>query len=129
MKKLAILMILAAALALSCGSEEEETTGKISGTISYNGVNQGTLGIAAFASLPPMSAPDGMALVTNPVFPQAYEIENLPSGSYYIYAYMDVGGNNLTMPGAEDPVSAFTAAIEVAGGETTAGVDLTLVDP
>lgn len=82
-------MILAAALAFSCGSEEEETTGKIIGTISYAGTNQGTLGIAAFASLPPMSAPDGMALVTDPVFPQVYEIENLLPGSYYVYTYLE----------------------------------------
>lgn len=132
MKKMLFLSFIAFGLAIfiSCGDDEEATTGTITGTVYYDGTNTGNVGIAAFTSLPPMEAPAGMRMITDPEFPQVYEISNLDPGTYYLFASMDVGGDNPTTPDyAEDPVSNFSSAINITAGETVSGVDLTLVDP
>ena len=55
-------------------------TGTVSGTISYQGNETGTLYVAAFDVCPPQGPPSGLATILMPTYPQAFTIEDLDEG-------------------------------------------------
>lgn len=129
MKKLLLSAVMVFTMLFSCGDDEGDTLGKIKGTVYYDGNDDGALKIAAHTSVPPKGAPMGYTTVDEPVFPQAYEITDLPGGTYYMFATIDVGGNNPIQYGDEDPISGFSDAVVVAAEDTVEGIDLTVQDP
>jgi len=74
--------------------------GSISGTVSYGGGGTGNVLIGAFDNAAFLGDPAGFAVVTTPL-PKAYSITNLPNGSYYLGAFLDLNGDNQRQ--AEEP--------------------------
>jgi hypothetical protein len=100
----ALLAMLALALGSgSCdGGETQPTGGTVTGVVSYSGTAQGTLCVAAFTEWPTLSAPEMYVTIPAPAYPQAYTLEGLDPGDYYIFAFIDVAPASPTMPGDED---------------------------
>ena len=104
------------------------TRGSVRGTVSYAGAGTGRLTVGIWPSTPPAGPPVDFFAATDPSFPIAYEITGLPAGTYYLGIVYDLGANNPTIPGAEDPRSFPSAAIEIVGGDSHT-IDVTLTDP
>ena len=76
---------------------EADGLGSIAGTITYNaiGTPDDILYIAVFDTAPEEGGKGLQALdISPPVFPVQYSFTNLPSGMYWITAYLDVGGDS-----------------------------------
>lgn len=98
-------------------------------TVTYTGTKMGGLTIAAFtgSTLPPIPPPAALATVPAPVtFPASRKLKLAP-GSYIITAYLDVGGNNTSGPGPEDPRQVEAKIVTFAGADVA--TDLVLGDP
>ncbi len=97
-------------------------------TVNYAGAQTGTLSIAAFKQFPPMSLPAGVAPPeAMPTFPEMGTILDLPPGTYYFTAILDIGNNNPMSPGPEDLQAVTMPPVEVMPG-MAAKVELTLMD-
>lgn len=59
------------------------------GIVDYAGEVDGALQIAVFPGFPPRGAPLASTRIDAPVFPQAYEINGVPPGRYYVLAIID----------------------------------------
>ena len=95
----------------------------VQGTVDYAGSQMGTLIVGLYDTCPPMGPPAQLKVqsIDMPVFPQAFSLENIKAGSYYIAAVLDIGNDNPTQPGPED-LLACSAQVEItdaAGAETT----------
>jgi len=120
---------LAALSTPACGgSEPEALGGTVIGEISYSGTVQGDLGVAAFLEWPTLSAPEMYVMIPSPSYPQAYRLERLDPGDYYIFAFIDRPPASPTLPGTEDIKSTPTSTTHVSETEPTT-VDITLTDP
>jgi hypothetical protein len=125
---LPVLVLLAA-----CGDSDDppavdaSSAPRVAATVRYTGSAQGTLVLAAFASMPPMGQPLGFAQMTTPTFPATLAIENLPAGTAYVLAMLDVAPASPQSPGPEDR-TVWSSAMSLAEGQT-ATVELTLTDP
>lgn len=105
------------------------TRGAVSGTVTYEGSGgAGRLTIGVWPSTPPAGPPTEFFAADDPTFPLEYELSGLSAGTYYLGVVYDIGSNNPTIPGAEDPSLFPTDPIEVEGGDTHTR-DVTLVDP
>jgi len=125
---------LLAALALpACGSAAATgdagapppAGGTVTGVVSYSGTQQGDLIVAAFIEWPTNWAPEMFVKVPSPSFPQAYALDGLDPGDYYIFAFIDVAPVSPTMPGLEDVKSTPTESVHVSDTEP-ATADVTL---
>ena len=78
----------------------------ISGTISYDGGETGTLYVAVFDDSDFGTANElAVESFDTPAFPQDYDFTGLEANAtYYVAAYLDVGNDNLGEPGTEDPL-------------------------
>ena len=65
--------------------------------------------------------------VQNPQFPFVYNFDDVPTGTYWVSAQLDIGGDNMTYPpGPEDPLGSIGPLLLPPGGElTTASFTLT----
>ena len=104
--------------------------GSVSGTIDFAGaVSPGdTLHLAVFDTdnyEPSDGPPAAFEDVLNPAFPYAYDISGLTSGTYWIGAYLDVGGDDPTEAGAEDPEDQIGPVL-LAPGTAEGSLDLLL---
>ena len=108
-------------------------TGSISGTIDYAGtVGAGdVLHIAVLATdnyAPSSGSPVAFLTVTGPTFPESFSFAGLPSATYWVGAYLDLGGDDEFGPGAEDPDHQIGPVLLAPGGSSTDN-DFTLLDP
>jgi hypothetical protein len=94
----------------------------VCGHVVYSGGKQGTLGVAAYATMTP-GFPDKFLTVDNATFPQAYALTGLADGDHWLQAILFVG-HAPGMPQAGDPQSPVTKVTVHAGAPAT--VDLTL---
>lgn len=109
-----------------CGASEADEPG-VATTIEYVGTAEGTLIVAAFASLPPMGAPQGFAQESAPAFPATLMLTDLPAGTFHLLAMLDVAPPSPMQPGPED-LTAWSDPSEVTA-DAHVDVELTLVDP
>jgi hypothetical protein len=96
-------------------------------TVEYGGTEMGTLNIAVFTSWPPAGPPKAFNQTMMPTFPVTKTLSNIPVGSYYVVAILDIGSNNPQSPGPEDLVTPTMMAVEVTANTKTP-VTLTLTD-
>ncbi|MCB9601242.1 MAG: hypothetical protein H6721_15590 [Sandaracinus sp.] len=129
------LPLFALTLALGCGgdgmnggSDAGADDGTFTGTVTYDGTGTGLLTVGVFDSTPPRGAPIRFFVVNEPTFPLEYTITGVLPGTYYLGAIFDVGGNNPTIPGSEDPVF-FPPEAHVVSAGSTFDIDVTLTDP
>jgi hypothetical protein len=128
---ISLLLLLAVS---GCGGGAEDAAedagtppsrGTVTGVVTYTGTQQGDLIVAAFTSWPTAWAPEMFVKVPSPSFPQAYTLEGLDEGDYYIFAFVDVPPVSPTIPGTEDVRSTPTATVHVsAAAPATADVAL-----
>ena len=100
--------------------------GVISGSIFYSGplAPGDVLHIGLFETedySPADGPPAGFADVLNPAFPYNYSFE-VSSGTYWVGAYVDVGGDDPSTAGPEDPESQSGPVLLAPGGAETANV-------
>lgn len=99
-------------------------------TVNYAGTATGTLNVVAITEFPPMGPPVAVASDDMPTFPYAATLSDLEAGEYIIFATLDVGGDNPTVPGPEDPQSDVTMPVVVTvDGPGPFMAEVTLVDP
>lgn len=99
-------------------------------TVIYEGAATGTLNVVAITEFPPMGPPVAVASDDMPTFPYVATLNDLEAGEYIIFATLDVGGNNPTIPGPEDPQSDVTMPVVVTvDGPGPFMAEVTLVDP
>ena len=112
-----------------------ETTGglvlaDIEVTVIYEGELTGTLNVVAVPEFPPMGPPVAVASDMAPAFPYMATLDDLEVGEYIIFATLDVGGDNPTIPGPEDPQSDVTMPVVVTvDGPGPFQAEVTLRDP
>lgn len=118
------------------GSMADSTTGgelvlaDVEVTVVYEGTATGTLNVVAITEFPPMGPPVAVASDMAPVFPYVATLGDLEAGEYIIFATLDVGGNNPTIPGPEDPQSDVMMPVTVVvDGPGPFMAEVTLVDP
>jgi len=114
-------------------SGADESTGEliladVEVTVMYEGMETGTLNVVALTEFPPMGPPSAIATDMEPTFPWMGSLTGLEPGEYIVFAVLDVGGNNPTMPGPEDP-QGMTMMPVMVDGEGPFPVEVTLVDP
>lgn len=97
----------------------------ITGKVSYAGTQKGKLVVAAFKTWPSNNAPETFTTITSPTYPQAYELEDLDPGEYYVFAFVDVDPPSPTLPGSEDVRSVPTTPVQVVEGKC-AQMDVTI---
>lgn len=100
---------------------------RIAATVAYDGDAEGSLILAVFTSFPPSGPPIGFAQDATPEFPAALTVDDVPAGTLYVLALLDVAPASPTQPGPEDR-QAWSEALTIVEGETT-NVELTLEDP
>lgn len=133
------LVVAAAALAAlaSCAGYEPTSgePGLVRGVVEYHGTRTGPLRVGAFPSFPPRGRPFVMQTIDHPVFPQAYELRDVPEGRWFVLAIVDTNvENGDRYRAAEDPGGAFgayTLPMPVTVGLTqgAGAVDVELADP
>lgn len=107
----------------------ELVLGDIEVTVNYEGVEtMGNLNVVAITEFPPMGPPLATASEMDPSFPFTATLVGLEAGEYIIFAVLDVGEPNPTIPGPEDPTG-MTAMPVVVDGAGPITVDVTLMDP
>lgn len=105
------------------------------GIIDYAGDVDGVLQIAVFETFPPRGAPLARTLIENPVFPQAYEINGIPPGRYYVLAIVDADARDGDrFRPSMDPGGAFgtfeaPVAVSIDPFDAAAPVHIELLDP
>lgn len=109
-------------------STGEPVFGDLDVTVIYEGAAVGTLNVAVLTEFPPMGPPSAIATDMEPTFPWMGSLTGLETGEYFVFAVLDVGGNNPTMPGPEDP-QGMTMMPVMVDGEGPFPVEVTLVDP
>jgi len=97
--------------------------------VTYTGTKTGNLTVAFFTGTtpPPVPPPAALTQVVGPVFPATKKVSTLAPGSYLVTAYIDVGGNNVSGPGPEDPKQVGFPTVTFAGADVS--VDIVLTDP
>lgn len=99
-------------------------------TVTYEGMATGTLSVVALTEFPPMGPPVAVASEMMPTFPYAATLNDLEVGEYIIFAVLDVGNDNPTIPGPEDPVADGTMPVMVTvDGPGPFMAEVTLNDP
>jgi len=107
--------------------------GTLSGAIDYaGGAGPGdVLHIAVFSTEvydPSDGPPVAFLEITGPTLPEAYTISGVPSGTYWVGSYLDIGGDDPLSAGPEDPDGQIGPVL-LAPGATADGLDITVVDP
>src|SRR5687767_6813030 len=77
------------------GAGSAAQLGKVSGTVSYDGSERGFLDVVLFASKDPAifveQGPKGLVRIDTPAFPQAFTIEDVEPGHYWVQCKINVG--------------------------------------
>ncbi|MEM7156777.1 MAG: hypothetical protein AAF799_28265 [Myxococcota bacterium] len=108
-------------------TSDDATAGAIDVTVNYDGAGEGTLTVVVNTSFPPMGPPVAFVTDMEPTFPWEGSIPDVPVGDYFVFAVLDIGNDNPTIPGPEDAQSdAAEVAVDGAGPFPA---EVTLVDP
>ena len=100
---------------------QDQSTGSFSGTISYDGTQQGLIATLALGLSP---TPLNITLSPAPGF---YRIDNLASGIYFVGSFMD--SNADFIPQLSEPMGIYVDNyIIVKDGENTPDIDIVLDD-
>jgi hypothetical protein len=75
-------------------------------SFDYVGTQVGSFGIGAFQNDPPDGAPLAYKRLPDATFPGTAELRMLEPGSFYVFAVLDIGPTDLTIPGDEDLIVA-----------------------
>ena len=102
--------------------------GRIEVTVNYEGEGTGTLNVVLLTSFPPMGPPLALESDMEPTFPWTGTIGEVEPGDYFVFATLDIGSDNPTIPGDED-AQALEAAMVTVVAEEQATAEVTLVDP
>jgi hypothetical protein len=98
--------------------------GSVSGLVSYSGpVTADDVLYISLASEPPVqtTVPELSIVVSNPSFPIMYTFSEVDSGTWWVAAYMDVGGDSPPSSnpgGSSEDIIGTTGVIHVSPGET-----------
>ena len=82
--------------------------GTFGGVVNWGGapaaIDELHIGVFDTPTYDPASGPPVASLVeANPVFPFAFDFADIAPGTYWIGSYLDIGGDDPTAAGAEDP--------------------------
>lgn len=135
-----MLLACAALIALvSCegesGGEALGLAGSVRGEVRYAGSYSGALKVAVFSSFPPRGAPIAMQEIAEPRFPQAYTVQGLPPGRYFVLAILDTEPNDgdhfrpSVDPGGASGGFLSPTAVTVDAVQGAGDVHVELVDP
>ncbi len=102
--------------------------GDIEVTVTYEGDAVGPLIVAVLTEFPPMGPPTAFMREEEPTFPWVGTFSELEAGEYFLLATIDVGDDNPTGPGPEDP-QGMPAMSVVVDGEGPFPVEIAVVDP
>jgi len=102
-------------------------TSSISGTISYEGMETGPIGVMV-REYPSITGPE--VAFTTISAPSSYSVTGLPEGIYTVCAGMDIDGDELYGEQGE-PLGAYGTfdPVTVTAGQDTPNIDITLKDP
>jgi hypothetical protein len=134
-KGLALALPLIGCDSGSSDDEAEETSGEegpsgavVAGTVSYEGELTGSLVVGLYDACPALGPPLDLNIeqIVEPVFPQAFSLDGLDPGEYYVIAALDVGSDSPAQPGPEDKVACSDAFTIVA--DETIDVNIEIVD-
>jgi hypothetical protein len=114
-------------------SNNENSTGTISGNISYTGTSTGQIIVAAFQA---QDSTVSLMMKNNPIVkvqlnsPGIYSLTGLSDGTYYIVSAMAMDSLNIKIT---DPWGLYGTLVKltpvtIARGNTVSGINLTLVD-
>ena len=124
-------IVVTCALGFLVGCAEEEPDPgppRIEATVAYSGAAQGTLVVAAFASVPPMGPPIAVAQKSAPTFPAMLVLDAVePGQTLHVLAMLDVAPASPQQPGPEDR-TAWSSPVTV-GGDGATSLQLMLADP
>lgn len=132
---LAALLLFAGACGIPGDKPGLPTAGSISGTIRYGGAGAALgrpLAIAIYRTFPPVGPPLATQLIESYEFPYRYEFSDLPPGTYYAGALIDIDRTDTRYAGmlveSRDPhgYAGDGAPVRLAPGRGVAGVDIDL---
>jgi hypothetical protein len=89
-RTLSLLLFLTAACGPGGGPGAGRlTAGTVRGMIDYSGAIKGPLEVGLFSSFPPRGAPLAATHFDAPEWPQAYQVQGIPPGRYFVLAIVD----------------------------------------
>ncbi|MEM7155478.1 MAG: hypothetical protein AAF799_21690 [Myxococcota bacterium] len=112
----------------TAGESGDAELGRIEVTVNYEGAGTGTLNVVLLTSFPPAGPPVAINAEMDATFPWTGTLSEIDPGDYFVFATLDIGNDNPTIPGDEDAQAMEAAMVTVVGGEMVTA-DLTLVDP
>lgn len=132
------IFALGTALALILGaflepaaSQASSLAGTVSGTVLYSGVHDANHEVLVAAHLDPNNEPQAVVHI---VGPGAYTLADLPEGTYYISAFLDLNDNGDGPADTAEPLGWYDPngddnpdPITINGGNIS-GIDITLTD-
>ena len=107
--------------------------GTFSGTVTFDGAvgaaDELHIGVFDTPTYDPSSgAPPASMVDPNPVFPYAFDFTDIAPGTYWIGAYLDIGGDDPTAAGPEDP-EVQVGPFLLAPDGTVTGIEVPLPTP
>ncbi len=128
---LCALSLLVGVVSTSFVSQAAPTVGTISGTVTYNGNHDPNHDVFVAAHLVIGDEPVASVHILGP---GDYSLDNLPDGSYYISAFLDLNDSGGGPPDSVEPSGMYDSdgdgdpdQVTVSGGNIT-GIDIELTD-
>ncbi len=110
--------------------EPGAASSQISGTILYDGAVGASDVLSIGVSSDPVSAsPDYALNVTNPTFPYTYTVTGVEPGDWFVGAFLDVDGDSMTGPEADEPSGSWPDMVTVEPLGSAEGIDVLLAIP
>lgn len=110
------------------GADSPSAAPSVKGTVNYAGAARGNVNLALFkqlGGLPDYNTRVPAASATT--FPVSFEFKDVKEGTYKLTAYIDVGGDSPTGPGAGDPRTGPPQDVVVTATGAS-GVTVTILD-
>jgi hypothetical protein len=140
-KHLSVLFLVLATVSGACGSDpgggdgtesegtsesSEPNAGVVEGVVTYVGTETGSLVVGLYDTCPAAGPPIDLNIqqISNPVFPQAFSLDEIDPGDYYVIAALDVGSDDPAAPGPEDKVACSEAFTIIANEVATVNIEL-----
>ena len=126
----ALALLIGAFLAPVAG-QARPLAGTVSGAVIYSGVHDTNHEVLVAAHLDPNSGPDAMVHISGP---GNYSLANIPDGSYYLSAFLDLNDSGDGPADSAEPFGWYDLngddnpdPVTISGG-TISGIDITLTD-
>ena len=100
--------------------------GTVTGQVTWAGSPVAGEQLYVGASSAANGPPDYTFIEPNPVFPYDYVLAGVGPGIWYLSAYFDVGSDNNSGPGLEDPQGQYLDAVQVLDGDVIENIDIDL---